>query len=249
MRRRTRLTIPLLALAVWLMAGPARAALVNDYSQTDDVWNQPIAAGHVLIDARSSFAAINWAGGPFAAPAASFAYGLTPRLETGLWSSLVPSALSGGLGFGAIEPYLKYLLPLRVGIVSFGLVGGAQIPTGLSAGVGAADFNAALEGVAICAFTQSWTLDVGLGAGHSFATGAALGHANAALTYAFPHGPQLFGELYTMTSSIAPAVYSEHIGGLWPLGANWTIDLGIAANETAQSFASLTPMVGTTLSP
>src|SRR5690349_12197508 len=39
-------------LAALSWSGTAQAALVNDYSQSDDVWNTPVPPGHFLIDTR-----------------------------------------------------------------------------------------------------------------------------------------------------------------------------------------------------
>jgi hypothetical protein len=43
-----------LFLALMFFPLKAEAALINDYSQTDDIWNSPIAPGRILIDARTS---------------------------------------------------------------------------------------------------------------------------------------------------------------------------------------------------
>lgn len=213
---------------------PAYAALVNDYSATDDVWNTPVATNHSLLDARNSFSP----GSPFS-PTASYAFGVAPDTELGFWSAW--GASSAGLSFGALEPYVKYKLPLVAGPVGFGLVAGALVPTGF-----ATDFTAGLEGVTIVTMSPNTTLDVGVGLGRGFNTNSALGHGNLALYHTLSGGQVLAGELYTNLSSVAVPAFGEHLVLQWPLLGYLAGDVGVAFNETTQGFAGVAPQLGLT---
>lgn len=234
------------ALALCVAMAPqaiARAALINDYSQTDDVWNAPIPAGHALIDARLSYTSSTQS--PLVQPVASWVFGVLPGLETGLWSgyTITDPANSRAAGSSLLNPYLKYQLPWQLGHTLFGLVGGVQVPV-----FGNPEHDVALEGVASTPLSSTWTLDLGGGVGRQFVSPATLGHLNANLSFALPTGQSVFIETYALLSAIEAPVISQHVGVLFPLTKTWTADAGLSLNESAASgLGGISPQMGSTL--
>lgn len=231
------LLVPVVA-SSWAL--PARAALVNDYSFTDDVWNAPLAPGHWLGDLRAGYTATQ--APSLAAPIATLAVGLAPGLEAGVWGAY------GWTGFGSVvtgapgllNPYLKLQLPVTAGRVGFGLVAGAQLPTrpGLA-------HDLALEGVAFVPVNAALTLDLGLGLGRDLASQANLGHLNATAYWTLACGPTLVAALFALLDAGTPT-YGQQLGVYFPCGGRLTTDLSLTANETGGA-AAVTPMLGATV--
>lgn len=220
----------------------AHAALVNDYSMTDDVWNAPIAPGHFLVDARGAYSSST--PSVLSLPTASVVYGLAPNAEIGLWGASTFSGLGTSESTAAsplLNPYLKVQLPWIAGSTTFGLVAGVQVPT--QAGQ---EHNVALEGVASTQVSSTVILDLGLGIGQQFVASGTLGHANAALYYSLPWGPTLLSEVYADSLTNAPPNYGEHVGLLFPVEPYLTTDLSVAAIESAAGFGGWVPQLGVT---
>lgn len=238
----------LLALAattsVLACALPAHAALVNDYSAVDDVWNAPIAAGHFLVDVRTDY---TLATSPtmLLLPVASLVYGVAPGWEVGVWGAYGLSA-PGTAGMAAapqiLDPYVKAQLPWTLPKTTFGLVAGAQVPT--AAGL---DHDVALEGVASIQATDALLVDLGLGAGENLGpSGGTLGHANACGYYTLASGQTLFGEVYGNFSTVAPPTFAEQLGVQFPVTRQLSADVSATVAETGAGLAGVTPQLGAT---
>lgn len=238
----TRKVAPVLALATLLLAAaPAEAALVNDYSMTDDVWNPPVAAGHLLVDLRTAYNLPS--PGMLSLPVLSLVAGVAPGTELGLWSAYTISGLGSGAVSSApalLNPYLKVQLPVTLGPIKFGLVAGVQVPT--QPGM---EHDAALEGVAIVPVSDALSLDLNLGAGRNFVDGGNLAHLNATASYTLPSGPSLTVAAFGNFDSAAQPNYGQQLGVLFPLASGFSTDACLYVEEGA-SGTSLAPMLGTT---
>jgi hypothetical protein len=216
---------------------PAQAALVNDYSMTDDVWNTPVAHGHALVDLRTAYTL--GPPGLLNLPVFSLAYGLAPNAEVGVWSAYTFSGIGSG-ALALLNPYVKYQLPFTVGKTTFGLVAGAQLPT--RSGM---EHDVALEGVAVVPLTDVLTVDLNLGAGRNLVDGGSLGHLNATAYYTLPIGPSLVAAAFANLDSAAPTVYGQQLGIFFPLAFSLSVDATVFLNETASN-TNVTPMIGVT---
>lgn len=239
-----RLGAALVAAGLWASAGAAQAALVNTYSQTDDVWSTPLAPGHALLDVRTSYSTTR--PNALSLPIASLAYGLPNDAEIGLWGAYTFTGVGTGEMTSApavLNPYFKAQLPWKLGATALGLVLGAQVPT--QSGM---DSNVAAEGVAVIPLTSALTLDLNLGLGRSLLTSAALGHGGASFYYALPGGQSLVAEACTYLSSAADPSFSQNVGLTVPLASGLTGDVGVAVSESsAGAVVAVSPHAGMTL--
>ena len=239
-----RPSLALATLLAWMAPSAAQAALVNDYSPTDDVWNTPVAAGHLLLDLRTDY---TLATTPTALllPVGSIVYGVVPNVEAGVWGAygFTNPGLAGMTAAPQIvNPYVKWQFA-TLGKTALGVVGGYQIPT-----IAGTDHDVALEGVASTQFTNAFLLDVGLGAGDDLGgSGGILGHVNVCGYYTIPSGQTLLAEAYGVVSTAVPASYGQHVGVDFPVTSSLTTDVGISGAEVAGTgFAGLTPQLGAT---
>lgn len=230
-------------LAALAWPGAAQAALVNDYSQSDDVWNTPVAPGHVVIDTRSLYSTTT--PNFLQAPTFSLVFGVTPGLEIGMWSAYTFTGIGqpgGTSGFAVLNPYAKYQFPAADGATAFGLVFGAQIPT-----QGGQEHDVAIEGVAAIPLSASWSVDLNAGIGRTFVTPATLGHLATAFYYSFPGKQTLLLEANVILSTAATPFFGQHVGLLVPLSGSASMDVGVAVNEASGIRAFVTPQLGLTL--
>lgn len=230
-----------LLLAGTVLAGPAQAALVSSYAMTDDVWATPIAAGHLLLDARTAFTVAN--PNALTLPSLSLVYGLTSDIEVGVWgannitgmgSSNSSSALS------VVNPYVKWQLPWKAGALGFGLTGGIQVPTGNI------ERNMAVEATTFFPITEALSADFSLGLGRNLLNPANLGHVNLALYYALPGGHSVMAEGCTYITENALPTYGQHFGYALPMMKNTTMDLSVAINESGSQVTGVIPQLGFT---
>lgn len=238
-----RIVAPALALLAFAeVSVPAHAALVNDYSSTDDVWNAPIPTGHFLLDVRTSYGIAK--PSQLMLPAAALAYGLAPNVELGAWGAYNFTDLGGAASTQApavLSPYLKVQLPWTLGATTFGVVAGAQIPT--QSGM---ERNVAVEGVAAIPLSSTTSLDLNLGVGQAFVTPALLTHVDAALYHTLPSGQTLLAEAYAYVPSVGDASFGQHVGVIAPIAAGLTADLSVAFNETPTGLGAIVPQLGAT---
>lgn len=230
-----------LLLAGALSAGRAQAALVSSYAMTDDVWATPIAAGHLLLDARTAYTIAS--PNALTLPSLSLVYGLTSDVEVGIWGAnningIGSSSPSNALS--VVNPYVKWQLPWKVGAFGFGLTGGIQIPTGNI------ERNMAVEATTFFPITDALSADFSLGMGRNLLNPANLGHANLALYYALPGGHSVMAEGCTYLTENAAPTYGQHFGYALPVVKNTTLDLSLAINESGSQVTGIIPQLGFT---
>lgn len=231
-----------LAAVTVAVALPAHAALINDYSMSDDVWNTPISAGHFLIDTRTTY--LTGTPGILDLPILSLVAGVAAGTEVGIWSAYTWSGFETGPFVGApalLDPYVKTQLPWQFGPLGFGLVGGAQVPT--QPGM---EHDVAVEGVGLVTLPGNWSMDVDLGIGRTFVTPATLAHLLFAGYDSLPLGQTLLVETSVTTSTAAPPLFYVHAGMLFPLSGSSSSDASLGMVETAGSLAVM-PQFGWTI--